>query len=267
MTGVVALLGGRAPSWLKLFLLTLAIADDIGAIVVIAIFYSEGVSLPWLATAILTLVVAYLIRSRVPYVGVYLTLGAVCWWSLHEANIHTTLAGVAFGLLAPVTPPTRSHAGRRHRGRRPGRSGRRRGRLAVVATRPGIRVGRRVARASTHPLVGLPGGATLHVGERRNSSADRRDRTHHVPTGHVGRHVGTRAREADRDHHRHDARREAPDRTTPRVGHLALRGRCPGPLRESASPCHCSSPIWHSARASTPTRRSSVCSSRRWLRP
>jgi Na+:H+ antiporter, NhaA family len=104
VTGVVALLGSRAPSWLKLFLLALAIADDIGAIVVIAIFYSEGVSLPWLATAVLTLVVAYLIRPRIPYVGVYLALGALCWWSLHEANIHTTLTGVAFGLLAPVTP-------------------------------------------------------------------------------------------------------------------------------------------------------------------
>jgi Na+:H+ antiporter, NhaA family len=104
VTGVVALLGGRAPSWLKLFLLALAIADDIGAIVVIAIFYSEGVSVPWLAIAVSTLVVAYLIRSKVPYVGVYVALGAVCWWSLHEAHIHTTLAGVAFGLLAPVTP-------------------------------------------------------------------------------------------------------------------------------------------------------------------
>ncbi len=50
------------------------------------------------------MVVAYLIRSRVPFVGVYLALGALCWWSLHEAHIHTTLAGVAFGLLAPVTP-------------------------------------------------------------------------------------------------------------------------------------------------------------------
>jgi Na+:H+ antiporter, NhaA family len=70
VTGVVALLGSRTPSWLKLFLLALAIADDIGAIVVIAIFYSEGVSPIWLAIAVSTLVVTYLIRPRVPYVGV-----------------------------------------------------------------------------------------------------------------------------------------------------------------------------------------------------
>ena len=65
VTGVVAMLGTRAPSWLKLFLLTLAIADDIGAIIVIAIFYSEGVSLGWLAAAVGTLVVAAVLRSRV----------------------------------------------------------------------------------------------------------------------------------------------------------------------------------------------------------
>ncbi len=104
VAGVVALLGRRVPSWLKLFLLALAIADDIGAIVVIAIFYSNGVSLPWLAAAVSTVVVAYLMRSRVPFIGVYLALGALCWWSLHEAHISTTLTGVAFGLLAPVTP-------------------------------------------------------------------------------------------------------------------------------------------------------------------
>lgn len=104
VTGVVAMLGTRAPSWLKLFLLALAIADDIGAIVVIAIFYSEGVAIGWLAAAIGTLVAAAMIRNRVDHVGVYLMLGVVCWLSLYEANVHTTLTGVAFGMLAPVTP-------------------------------------------------------------------------------------------------------------------------------------------------------------------
>ena len=105
--GVVAMLGTRAPSWAKLFLLALAIVDDIGAIVVIAIFYSEGVSFVWLAVAGLALAVAIVIRSRVPWIGAYLALGAICWFALHQASIHPTLAGVAFGLASPVTP-TRS---------------------------------------------------------------------------------------------------------------------------------------------------------------
>lgn len=104
VTGVVALLGRRVPSWLKLFLLALAIADDIGAIVVIAIFYSEGVSLTWLALAVASLIAAALVRSRVDHIGVYLALGVVCWFALHEAHIHPTLTGVAFGMLAPVLP-------------------------------------------------------------------------------------------------------------------------------------------------------------------
>ena len=104
VTGVVVMLGSRAPSWMKLFLLALAIADDIGAIIVIAIFYSDGVSFAWLATAIGSVVVAWLFRSHVSFVGVYLVLGAICWLALHNANVHPTLTGVAFGMIAPVTP-------------------------------------------------------------------------------------------------------------------------------------------------------------------
>jgi Na+:H+ antiporter, NhaA family len=102
VTGVVALLGRRAPSWLKLFLLALAIVDDIGAIIVIAIFYSDGVSLSWLAVAIGSVVAAAAVRSRVDRIGVYLAFGGVCWFALHEAHVHPTLTGVAFGMLAPV---------------------------------------------------------------------------------------------------------------------------------------------------------------------
>jgi NhaA family Na+:H+ antiporter len=102
--GVVALLGPRAPSWLKLFLLALAIVDDIGAILVIAVFYSEGVSFEWLAIAIAAFAVAATIRNSVQYIGVYIALGTLCWLGLHEAHVHPTLAGVAFGMLSPVTP-------------------------------------------------------------------------------------------------------------------------------------------------------------------
>ena len=102
--GVVALLGSRAPSWLKLFLLALAIVDDLGAIIIIAIFYSEGISFGWLSIAIGAVTVALVLKPHVPWMGVYVLLGGICWLGLHEAHVHPTLAGVAFGLLAPVTP-------------------------------------------------------------------------------------------------------------------------------------------------------------------
>ncbi len=102
--GVVALLGKRAPSWLKLFLLALAIVDDIGAILVIAVFYSEGVSFGWLALALGAFAAAVIIRRWLSAVALFVALGVVCWFALHEANIHPTLAGVAFGMLAPVRP-------------------------------------------------------------------------------------------------------------------------------------------------------------------
>ena len=102
--GVVALLGNRAPSWLKLFLLALAIVDDIGAILVIAVFYSEGVSFGWLALAVAALAAAILLRPMMTWMGTYIALGCLCWLALHEAHIHPTLAGVAFGMIAPITP-------------------------------------------------------------------------------------------------------------------------------------------------------------------
>lgn len=102
--GVIAILSSRVPSWLKLFLLALAIVDDIGAILVIAVFYSEQVSLGWLAVAAAVFGIALLLKPRVPFISVYVALGVVCWFALHEAHVHPTLAGVAFGVLAPITP-------------------------------------------------------------------------------------------------------------------------------------------------------------------
>ena len=103
--GVMALAGKGVPSSLRAFLLGLAVVDDIGAIVIIAIFYSSGVSFAWLALGagalLATLVVRQVgVQSMVVYVG----LGVTLWFALHEAGVHPTLAGVAMGLLAPVTP-------------------------------------------------------------------------------------------------------------------------------------------------------------------
>lgn len=100
--GVLSLLGARIPSTLVVFLLTLAIVDDLGAIVVIAVFYTSELSLGWLAIGLACVAGAVVlnrvdIRSLVPY-GL---LAAFCWFALHESGVHATLAAVAFGLITP----------------------------------------------------------------------------------------------------------------------------------------------------------------------
>jgi Na+:H+ antiporter, NhaA family len=103
--GVLALMGPRVPQRLKLFLLTLAIADDIGAIVVIAVFYSSGFSLAWLLIAIAGLAITYAMRRyRIWYTPVYVIVGIVVWYATFRSGVHATIAGVALGLLAPATP-------------------------------------------------------------------------------------------------------------------------------------------------------------------
>ncbi len=103
--GVVSLVGKRVPGWLRLFLLTLAIVDDIGAILVIAIFYSSDLSLPWFGLAVgLCVLIAVLTRVRVWSGPLYLLLGIIVWWATFRSGVHATIAGVALGLLTPAKP-------------------------------------------------------------------------------------------------------------------------------------------------------------------
>lgn len=103
--GVLGVLGRRIPSAARLFLLTLAIVDDIGAILVIAVFYTADLSLGWLAIAIGLLGAMVGARMlRIWTVVVYAVLGVGVWFALLESGVHATLAGVAIGLLAPATP-------------------------------------------------------------------------------------------------------------------------------------------------------------------
>jgi NhaA family Na+:H+ antiporter len=103
--GVVALLGSRVPIGAKLFLLALAIADDIGAITVIAIFYTDDLSLGFLAAAIGGLIVIEGgKRSGVRSMGFYVPAALVTWFFLLESGVHATLAGVALGLMTPTRP-------------------------------------------------------------------------------------------------------------------------------------------------------------------
>jgi Na+:H+ antiporter, NhaA family len=100
--GALSLLGSRVPKGLKLFLLTLAIVDDIGAILVIAIFYSDGISGPWLGGAVSTVLVFFLFqRLGIRHPLVYVLPALVLWACTLESGVHATIAGVILGLLAP----------------------------------------------------------------------------------------------------------------------------------------------------------------------
>ena len=101
--GVLALLGDRIPSGLKVFLLSLAIVDDIGAIVVIALFYSGGIALGWLTAAGAGLLaIVGLRRLRVLWVPAYVVVGTFVWLATFRSGVHATIAGVALGLLTPA---------------------------------------------------------------------------------------------------------------------------------------------------------------------
>jgi NhaA family Na+:H+ antiporter len=101
--GVVALVGPRLPGAAKTFLLTLAIVDDVGGIIIIAIFYTDDLSLGWLAIAAAGLFAVVLFtRIYVRSNAVFLVLGLCTWFALHESGVHATLAGVALGLLTPA---------------------------------------------------------------------------------------------------------------------------------------------------------------------
>ena len=103
--GVLAVAGSRVPSALRAFLLALAIVDDIGAIVIIALVYSSGVDWTWLLLAVALLGCTRLARRfDLRATWLYVVLGVVVWFALHEAGVHPTLTGVAMGLLAPAIP-------------------------------------------------------------------------------------------------------------------------------------------------------------------
>ncbi len=101
--GVVALLGGGVPAALKLFLLSLAIVDDIGAIVVIGLFYSSGLQPQFLVAAgALVVAIVLLKRAGVVWVVPYVALGAALWLVTYASGVHATIAGVVLGLITPA---------------------------------------------------------------------------------------------------------------------------------------------------------------------
>ena len=103
--GIVALLGTRVPTSVKVLLLTLAIVDDIGAIAVIAIFYSDGLRPAMLpVAAAIAVLVAMMHRAEVIYAPLIVLASIGLWFVVYESGVHATIAGVVLGLLTPARP-------------------------------------------------------------------------------------------------------------------------------------------------------------------
>ncbi|MGL4545004.1 MAG: Na+/H+ antiporter NhaA [Plesiomonas sp.] len=101
--GIMALLGKRVPISLKVFLLALAIIDDLGVIVIIALFYTSNLSLAALAIAIASTVLLIVMNRRgVAKISWYMVVGLVLWVSLLKSGVHATLAGVVLGFCIPL---------------------------------------------------------------------------------------------------------------------------------------------------------------------
>lgn len=104
--GVLSLLGNRVPIGLKLFLMTLAIFDDMGAIVIIALFQTHTLSLwPLIGAVGLVFAIYLLNKLNVQRIGFYLFFGLLLWFCVLESGVHATVAGVLLAFLIPVKVP------------------------------------------------------------------------------------------------------------------------------------------------------------------
>ena len=104
--GILLLLGSRVPASLKVFLTAVAIIDDLGAIVVIAVFYTDKLSLPMLLAAGVGVAALFALnRARVMSVGPYVIVGLVVWVCVLKSGVHATLAGVVTALAIPLSNP------------------------------------------------------------------------------------------------------------------------------------------------------------------
>ncbi len=107
--GILLMLGNRVPTSLKVFLMSLAILDDIGAIIIIALFYTEDLSISSMVIAGVSLLILFTMnRFRVMYVAAYLLVGLVLWASVLKSGVHATLAGVALAFMIPLRDPNNS---------------------------------------------------------------------------------------------------------------------------------------------------------------
>ncbi|MGD9695277.1 MAG: Na+/H+ antiporter NhaA [Thermoleophilia bacterium] len=103
--GALAALGRRVPPGLVAFLLGVAVIDDIGAVIVVALFYTGDLSFAWLAATLVGLAaIAALQRVGVRHLAPYVALGIAVWYATYQSGVHATIAAVAIGLLTPARP-------------------------------------------------------------------------------------------------------------------------------------------------------------------
>ena len=115
----LSLMGSRVPPGLRIFLLALAIADDLGAVAVIAIFYTAEISLSSLGLAVAGLVFCYAMNlAGVRAILVYWVIGGFVWYEMHHSGVHATIAGVLLGFLTPTSVPSGGHESLVDRARR-----------------------------------------------------------------------------------------------------------------------------------------------------
>ena len=108
--GVIALLGPRVPASMRLFLLTVAIVDDLGAVAIIALAYTAGLQLAWLGAAVVVLAgMALLARMRVERAWPYIVLAVALWFAVLHSGVHATVAGVLAAFAIPLRPGPRGH--------------------------------------------------------------------------------------------------------------------------------------------------------------
>jgi NhaA family Na+:H+ antiporter len=108
--GVIALLGQRVPASLRLFLLTVAIVDDLGAVTIIALAYTAGLDLAWLGAAAAALAALVLLgRWRIEQAWPYALLALALWFAMLNSGVHATVAGVIAALTIPLRPGSRRH--------------------------------------------------------------------------------------------------------------------------------------------------------------
>lgn len=109
--GVLALVSARTPSGLRPLLLAIAIVDDIGSVVVVAVFYPGVIAVGWLASCIgVAAIIILFPKIHIRATPVYLVLGIALWYAMYRAGLHPALAGVVIGLLTPSEPFQRPRA-------------------------------------------------------------------------------------------------------------------------------------------------------------